>query len=106
MWTSVIIIEMKEIDVSNFFQISNSGKSRLEGWIDTEPDKDRLKRIRRAFVAANRADLMDPQGVFLRTGSSPILFVDVHTRGLPTTNFDSLIQLIDVKLESQGRAPD
>jgi hypothetical protein len=99
--TAVIVFKMKILDMAHFFQFSHAGEARLRGWINNEHSRERLKRIKRAFLAAKGVGLMDPQGVFSMNAFDPITFIDVHTRHLASHDFDDLMEFIDQKL-SEG----
>lgn len=93
----VLVIEMKQLISTRFFQMSNGGSARLIGWINSETDSERLKRISRALIAAKMAKLTDPQGFFMTAGSDPVIFIDLHCGDVENTELDAAITAVGAR---------
>jgi hypothetical protein len=101
---NVRVIEMKKVQTDRFFQFSHGGVARLQGWISSEADAERLKKLRRSFEAAKWCGLMDPQGFYLLAGKDPVLFIDVHTRKLANDDFNNLINAVEDRVIAMTNA--
>lgn len=88
-----LVLEMKSVNTEKFFQFSHGGEARLRGWIAAEKDKEIIRKIKNALTAAKRCGLMDPQGFYFAGNSTPVLFIDVHTRTVQNDDFNALIAL-------------
>lgn len=93
----VLVIEMTVIE-GEFFQISHGGSARLVNWINEEFDKDKIRRILRGLTAAKKAMLQDPQGFYVKAGSSPLMFIDLHAGDSEPITLDNAIAAAESQL--------
>ncbi len=100
------IIDMKDMVAAGgqFFQLSHGGEAVLKTKVQQETDSERALGLQRAFTAAKKCGLMDPQGYYLATGRNPIQFIDVHMRFLATIDFDALIDEAEQRVDALKNA--